>query len=104
MRRPWVVGVEVPGEGIGEERHGRAAGVVPLEWWGAPGRRHAVRTVIKAMMAQLRPPVLLVLPCSHGHGRTSRERERERLPVPGPSQPLATSSAENDLGFPSLID
>ena len=34
---------------------------------GAPGRRHAVRTVIKAMMAQLRPPVLLVLPGSHGH-------------------------------------
>ncbi len=67
MRRPWVVGVEVPGEGIGEGRHGRAAGVVPLEWWGAPGRRHAVRTVIKAMMAQLRPPVLLVLPGSHGH-------------------------------------
>ena len=31
------------------------------------GRRHAVRTVIKAMMAQLRPPVLLVLPGSHGH-------------------------------------
>ena len=30
MRRPWVVGVEVPGEGIGEGRHGRAAGVVPL--------------------------------------------------------------------------
>ena len=67
MRRPWVVGVEVPGEGIGEGRHGRAAGVVPLEWWGASGRRRAVRTVIKAMMAQLRPPVLLVLPCSHGH-------------------------------------
>ena len=66
MRRPWVVGVEVPGEGIGEGRHGRAAGVVPLEWWGAPGRRHAVRTAIKAMMAQLRPPVLLVLPGSHG--------------------------------------
>ena len=63
MRRPWVVGPEVPGEGIGEGRHGRAAGVVPLEWWGAPGRRHAVRTVIKAMM---RPPVLLVLPGSHG--------------------------------------
>ena len=68
MRRPWVVGVEVPGEGIGEGRHGRAAGVVSLEWWGAPGRRHAVRTVIKAMMAQLRPPVLLVLPGSHGQG------------------------------------
>ena len=59
MRRPWVVGVEVPGEGIGEGRHGRAAGVVPLEWWGAPGRRHAVMIVIKAMMAQLRPPVLV---------------------------------------------
>ena len=58
MRRPWVVGVEVPGEGIGEGRHGRAAGVVPLEWWGASGRRRAVRTVIKALMAQLRPPVL----------------------------------------------
>ena len=41
--------------------------MVPLEWWGAPGRRHAVRTVIKAMMAQLRPPVLLVLHGSHGH-------------------------------------
>ena len=67
MRRLWVVGVEVPGEGIREGRHGRAGGVVPLEWWGAPGRRHAVRTVIKAMMAQLRPPVLLVLPGSHGH-------------------------------------
>ena len=44
----------------------------PPEWchWnggGAPGRRHAVRTVIKAMMAQLRSPVLLVLPGSHGH-------------------------------------
>ena len=47
MRRPWAVGVEVPGEVIGEGRYGRAAGVVPLEWWGAPGRRHAVRTVIK---------------------------------------------------------
>ena len=56
MRRPWVVGVEVPGERIGEGRRGRAAGVVPLEWWGAPGRRHAIRTVIKAMVAQLRPP------------------------------------------------
>ena len=66
MRRPWVVGVEVPGEGIGEGRHGRAAGVVPLEWWGAPGRRRAVRTVMKAMMAQLLPPVLLVPPCLHG--------------------------------------
>ena len=65
MRRPWVVGVEVPGEGIGEGRHGRAAGVVPLEWWGAPVRRHAVRTAIKVMMAQLRPPVLLVVPGSH---------------------------------------
>ena len=63
MRRPWVVGDEVPGEG----RHGRAAGVVPLEWWGAPGRRHAVWTVLNAMMAQLRHPVLLVLPGSHGH-------------------------------------
>ena len=63
MRRPSVVGVEVPGEG----RHGRAAGVVPPEWWGASGRRRAVRTVIKPMMAQLRPPVLLVLPGSHGH-------------------------------------
>ena len=30
MRRPWAVGVEVPGEG----RDGRVAGVVPLEWWG----------------------------------------------------------------------
>ena len=30
MRRPWVVGVEVPGEG----KHGQAAGVVPLEWLG----------------------------------------------------------------------
>ena len=67
MCRPWVVGVEVPGEGIGEGRHGRVAGVVPLEWWGASGRRRAVRTFIKAIMAQLRPPVLLVLPCSHGH-------------------------------------
>ena len=37
MRRPWVVGVEVPGEGIGEGRHGRTAGVVPLEWWGGGG-------------------------------------------------------------------
>ena len=44
MRRPWA---EVPDEGIGEGRHGQAAEVVPLEWWGAPGRRHAVRTVIK---------------------------------------------------------
>ena len=26
-----------------------------------------MRTVIKAMMAQLRPPVLLLLPGSHGH-------------------------------------
>ena len=34
---------------------------------GDPGRRHAVRTAIKAMTAQLRPPVLLVLPGSHGH-------------------------------------
>ena len=67
MRRPWVVGVEVPGEGIGDGKHGRAAEVVPLEWWGAPGRRHAVSTVIKAMMAHLRSPVLLVLPGSHGH-------------------------------------
>ena len=67
MRRSGVVGVEVPGKEIGEGRHGRAAGVVPLEWWGAPGRRRTVRTVIKAMMAQLRPPVLLVLPGSHGH-------------------------------------
>ena len=41
--------------------------MVPLEWWGAPGRRHAVRTVIKAMVAQLRPPVLLVLAGSQGH-------------------------------------
>ena len=71
MRRPWVVGVEVPGEGIGEGRHGRAAGVVPLEWWGAAGWRHAVRTVMKAMMAQLRSPVLLVLPGSHGHAASS---------------------------------
>ena len=95
MRRPWVVGVEVPGEGIGEGRHGWAAKVVPLEWWGSPGRRHAVRTVIKAMMAQLRPPVLLVLHGSHGNTAsrvpwpsvlwaatgwwlTWRERERER--------------------------
>jgi len=31
MRRPWVVGVELPGEGIGEERHGQAAEVVPVE-------------------------------------------------------------------------
>ena len=57
MRRPWVVGVEVPREGLGEVRHGRAARVVPLEWWGGRGagggRRHAVRTVIKAIMAQL---------------------------------------------------
>ena len=37
MRRPWVVGVEVPGEGIGEGRHGRASGVMPLEWWGPLG-------------------------------------------------------------------
>ena len=37
MRRPWVVGVEVPREGIGEVRHGRAARVVPLEWWGGGG-------------------------------------------------------------------
>ena len=66
LRRPWIVGVEVPGEWIGEGRHGRAAGVVPLEWWGASGRRHAVRTVIKAMMSLLRSPVLLVLPGSHG--------------------------------------
>ena len=71
MRRPWAVGVEVPGEVIGEGRYGRAAGVVPLEWWGAPGRRHAVRTDIKTMMAQLQPPVLLVLPGSHGQA-TSR--------------------------------
>ena len=76
MRRPWVVGVEVPGEGIGEGRHGRAAGVVPPEWWGAPGRRHAVRTVIKAMMAQLRPPVLLVL--RERDRETERETETER--------------------------
>ena len=34
MRRPWVVVVEVPGEGIGEGRHGRAAGVVPLNAGG----------------------------------------------------------------------
>ena len=54
MQGPWV---EVPGEGIGEGRHGRAVGVVPLEWWGATGQRHAVRTAIKAMVAQLRPPV-----------------------------------------------
>ena len=66
MRRSWVVGVEVPGEGIREGRHGQAAGVVPLEWWGDPGRRHAVRTAIKAMTAQLLPPILLVLPGSHG--------------------------------------
>ena len=37
MLRPWVVGVEVPGEGIGEGRQGRAAGVVPLEWLGGGG-------------------------------------------------------------------
>ena len=37
MRRPWVVGVEVPGEGIGEGRHGPAAAVVPLEWRGPLG-------------------------------------------------------------------
>ena len=37
MRRPWAVGVEVPGEVIGEGRYGRAAGVVPLEWWGPLG-------------------------------------------------------------------
>ena len=47
-----------------------------------------MRTVIKAMMAQLRPPVLLVLPCLHGHAASrapwpsvlwaaTRERERE---------------------------
>ena len=47
MRRSGVVGVEVPGKEIGEGRHGRAAGVVPLEWWGAPGRRRTVRTVHK---------------------------------------------------------
>ena len=62
MRSPWVVGVEVPGEGKGEGRHGRADGAVPLEWWGAPGRRHAVRTVIKAMMAQLQHPVGMDMP------------------------------------------
>ena len=78
MRRPWVIGVEVPGEG----RQGRAARVVPLEWWGAPGRRHAARTVIKAMMAQLRPPVLLVLPGSHGHAASR---------VPWPSVLLAAT-------------
>ena len=37
MRRLWVVGVDVPGEGIGDGRHGRAAGVAPLEWWGPLG-------------------------------------------------------------------
>ena len=54
----------------------------PPEWchWnggGSYGRRHAVRTVIKAMKAQLRPPVLPVLPGSHGHAARERERERE---------------------------
>ena len=44
---------------------GRRSGATGMD--GAPGRRHAVRTVIKPMMAQLRPPVLLVLPGSHGH-------------------------------------
>ena len=44
----------------------------PPKWYhwnggGAPGRRHAVIIVIKAMMAQLRPQVLLALPGSHGH-------------------------------------
>ena len=42
MRRPWVVGAEVPGEGIGEGRHGRAAWVVPLEWWWWVGERGVV--------------------------------------------------------------
>ena len=46
---------------------------VPLEWWGDPGRRHAVRTAVKAMMAQLQASVLLVLPDSHGQA-TSRFR------------------------------
>ena len=32
MRRPWVVGVEVPGEGIGEGRHGGATGMVGGPW------------------------------------------------------------------------
>ena len=71
MRRPWVVGVEVPWEGNGEGRHGRADGVVPLEWWGAPGRRHAVRTVIKAVMAQLQPPVGMDMPLAGCRGHRS---------------------------------
>ena len=35
--RPWVVGVEVPGDGIGEGWLGRAAGFVPLERCGEGG-------------------------------------------------------------------
>ena len=34
MQRPWVAGVEVPGEKGGM---GGPARVVPLEWWWAPG-------------------------------------------------------------------
>ena len=36
MRRPWVVGVEVPGQGIGEGRYGRAAGVGATGMVGDP--------------------------------------------------------------------
>ena len=74
MRRPWA---EVPDEGIGEGRHGQAAEVVPLEWWGAPGRRHAVRTVIKAMMALCDPrfcwfsPVRMDMPLAGCRGHRS---------------------------------
>ena len=77
MRRPWVVGVEVPGKGIEEGRQGRAAGVGQLEWWGAPERRHAMRTVIKAMMAHCDPrfcwfsPVRMDMPLAECRGHRS---------------------------------
>ena len=68
VRRPWVVVAEVPGEGIGEGRHGRLGGATRMV--GGPW---AVRTAIKAMMAQLQASVLLVLPDSHGQA-TNRFR------------------------------
>ena len=53
MRRPWVVGVEVAGEGRGREGMGGAVLEMPLEWEGTPGWRHAVMTVIEGMIVQL---------------------------------------------------
>ena len=56
----------MPGEGIGEGKYERAAGVVPLERLGAPGKRHAARIVTESTLVQQQHPVLLVLLGSPG--------------------------------------